>query len=396
MPEIPQYYKRVLTSPIEEKFVSALIGLVIYNIEPEITPAIWQNAAIYVRFRKRGVWTLSDERMYNGLVALVKYRVKFLEERMGKTGILEILNELFDEANVLKMRKSIDEIIEKRLHAPIDDFLMIQEERIVSKDELKDFDKIFAYPGWLEFDDGARAEVYRKILNDELSAEQVSYYLGSSERYEHFVELYPVAKHILETTTDPQLFWTAGDVLNMIWIAAPESMEKWFRDEIFEIFWPRVKNAWVIANVDKITETDETLILRDSIGWLKSLDDLMVRLPELKELGFTKKNLNLGDAEKRFSEFADGVERQLDEAKVSGYDFSNLAEETRTEENLERFEMICERIKKMNQESQGEGIEISNGYVDAVLRRTRKDVEDFLRERRDIEKYLGKKIKGKE
>ena len=220
---------------------------------------------------------------------------------------------------------------------------MIQEERTISKDELKDFDKIFAYPGWLEFGDEARAEVHRRILNDELPVEQVSYYLGSSERYEHFVELYPVAKHILETTEDSQLFWTAGDVLNIIWIAAPESMGGWFKDEVFKIFWPRVKSAWAIANVDKITETDETLILRDSIGWLKSLDDLMARLPELKELGFTKKNLNLGDAEKRFSEFVDGVERQLDEAKVSGYDFSNLAEETRTKENLERFVTICER-----------------------------------------------------
>ena len=122
-------------------------------------------------------------------------------------------------------------------------------------------------------------------MRGKLSDEQIDYFLGASDDITHYDQWFKVAKHILKTTHDSHVFWTAGDVLSIIWKAVPQDAksQKWFRDEVFDIFWPRVNNIWPLLNEDKIDfEHDEdSKILRDSVGWLQVLNDLNERLPEL-------------------------------------------------------------------------------------------------------------------
>ena len=389
---IPYHYRKVFNNPPDLKFASKLIAYTIYDAEPEFSPVIWQDASIYIRAKKRGVYSLTKEQAEKGELALIGYKVKLLGEKLGKVGIVELLNELFSYKNREIVHKSIDKIIEEKLHAPIIDLLTVQEKRIVTKDDLKDFDSLFVYPTWLEFDDEVRAEIHKRILNNELSDEQISYYLGSSEEHEHYVELYPVVKHILKTTNNPQTFWTAGDVLNLIWIAVPEELNEWFKDEVFSIFWPRVNSTWAIVNTELIIHGDNTAILRDSIGWLKSLDDLSDRLPELKKLGFTEEDLNIGDFEGRSARFADELEEKVTKSTLLDSDLLNqyciLVDQARNEKDLKRLYIISDKMLKLLQEPDlKKTIEISL-FIKQGNAIAKKHVEDFLREREDIRKNI--------
>ena len=148
------------------------------------------------------------------------------------------------------------------------------------------FNKIFEYPQWIEFDDEALQIIFEKIQNNELTDEQISYFLGASDDMKNYDQWFTVAKHVLLTTNNPHTFWVAGDVLSIIWRAAPKDKksQEWFNDQIFEIFWPRVNSVWPILNKDKIDfdEDDESEILGDAISWLEMLDDIEERLPELE------------------------------------------------------------------------------------------------------------------
>lgn len=124
-------------------------------------------------------------------------------------------------------------------------------------------------------------------MHNKLTNEQIDYFLGASDEFHDYAKWFKVAKHILTTTHDSHVFWTAGDVLSIIWKAVPadEKSQKWFKDQIYEIFWPRVSSVWPLLNEEKIVfeYDEETRILRDSIWWLRVLDDLKERLPELGE-----------------------------------------------------------------------------------------------------------------
>ena len=148
---------------------------------------------------------------------------------------------------------------------------------------MKNFDQLFTYPCWIEFTDEANQIIFSKILHNKLSNEQIDYFLGASDDIVHYDQWFKVAKHILITTHDSHVFWTAGDILSIIWKAVPsdEKSQKWFRDEIFDIFWPRVGSVWPLLNKNSINfnHDEDSKILKDSIGQV--LDDLNERLPEL-------------------------------------------------------------------------------------------------------------------
>lgn len=392
-PEIPEYYKRVLRGAEDEIFVSRLIGYVVYNIKPNFSPAIWQDAMKYIRMRKRDVWALDNETMEFAIEAITSYRIKFLGERLGKEGVLELLNKLFSGENMWSKVRNIDQIIEAKLHAPLDSFIFVQEKRIVAKEDLKDFDKLFEYPCWLEFDKEARQEIYKRILDGALTDEQIDYYLGTSEKHEHYVELYPVVKHVLKTTNNPHTFWTAGDVLNLIWITAPEEMNGWFKDEIFSIFWPRVGNVWPIAHRGEIREMRES-ILTDSIGWLMSLNDIKERLPELKGAKLDTPN-EMKDEFNIVAKRLEHVVTRLDEFDGAMMrDFCLLVNTACEEEEVGRLVKICEQIKeKYKKTADGRDLE---SVVTAAQKKAERGLKDMLREREDIGKNLTRVVESSE
>ena len=284
-PFIPSSYNYLFDGPWEKLFTEYLIKYILFNEESKTTPAFWQDVEIYIRYKKRDVWTLSKEQLENARQAILIYQSKYIINHLKKSEILEILNKFFtqtDEKHIL-----LTELFEKKIHAPIDSLFLTQEKNIITKEAVSNIDAIFEYPSWIEFTDEANEIYFKKILNDELTDEQIDYFLGASDHMKDYGKWFEIAKHILNITNNAQTFWTAGDILAIVRKAVPsdEEPQKWFRDQIFEIFWPRVKSTWPILNEDVIDfeKDDESQILLDSINWLKTLEDLPERLPELGE-----------------------------------------------------------------------------------------------------------------
>lgn len=324
----------------EKTFVVALMEYLIYGTVPQTTPAQWQDMEIFIRYMKRDVWNVSQIQRDHAQEALEVYRVKYVIQHLTKMEILELLNEFFNMGN----RQPIYSLLEKKLHAPLDDLLLIQEKRIVTKDDLSKLDEIFAYPAWIAFDDEAKEVLCEKILAGELSDEQVDYVLGASDDVKPCDLWYKIAKHLLMTTKNAHLFWIAGDVLNIVWKMAPddEKTQKWFRDEIFEIFWPRVGSVWPILhkNLVEPDAADSGKILYDAIGWLESLCDLKERLPELGE------DYKLPEHPSDEEEFA-GIEGRLRGMIDAGADAAEMLEVFCQSIELVYSERMRERLEKI-------------------------------------------------
>ncbi len=345
IPTIPEYFKRFFENYDQEYLAQSLIAYVIFDIRPDITPAIWQDAEIFIRFKQRDVWAISEQQQKNADFAIMLYRIKYIIEHLKKSEIVALLNTLFSEANEGEGRQTLPELLKKEFHAPIDSLIMTQEKRIVTKDDLKIFDSLFEYPAWLVFDEKANRVVYDKIMKDELTDRQIDFFLGANDELSNYDELLPVVKYILSTTHNYHTFWTAGDVLNIIWHAVPETekAQKWFRDEVFSIFWPRVGTAWALLNSDKINfeANDDSKILEDSINWLKCLSDLPERIPEIDKKHFVCSFRSSAADLKEITEVSGAIKAEIKKGEnVKGilnayYDMCNLAEKPDQLEVLE-------------------------------------------------------------
>lgn len=282
-PIIPASYDYLFDIVAEKLFAEYLVRYILFDEKPIATPALWQDAVIYIRFRQRDVWSLSEEQIKNAKYAILIYKVIYTIEHLKKPEILKILNQFF--AQSAEKHEGIFELFEQKFHTSLDSLLFTQEKLTVTKEMANNLDQLFAYPCWLEFTDEANQLIFDKILQNKLSDEQIDYFLGASDDIAHYDQWFKVAKHILKTTHNSHVFWTAGDVLSIIWKAVPsdENSQKWFRDEVFDIFWPHINSIWPLLNEDKIDfdRDEDSRILKDSIGWLQVLDDLNKRLPEL-------------------------------------------------------------------------------------------------------------------
>lgn len=282
-PIIPSRFDYLFSDINNKLFAEYLTNYVLFDTEVKTNPALWQDAEIFIRFKKRDVWSLTNEQRDNARFAMLVYQTKYVINHFKKPEILDILNKFFTQGT--EKPTSIQELFEKKLHTSFTSLFLSQEKLTITKEKIKDFDKIFDYPCWVDFTDEASDIIFKKILNNELTDEQIDYFLGASDDISHYDKWFKVAKHILKTTNNSHVFWTAGDILSIIRKAVPEDekSQKWFKNEIFEIFWPRVNSIWPLKNEYKIdfNQDEETKIMKDSIGWLRTLDDLKERLPDL-------------------------------------------------------------------------------------------------------------------
>ncbi len=378
--------------PEEKEFTEGLINYIITGDLPIMDSAIWQDAEIFTRFLKRDVWTLDDEQKQNAINALIAYRIKYVVQHLTKLEIVEVLNEFFNSDG----EKSLLEMFEKKFHASIDDLILTQEKRVLAKKDLANFDKIFEYPQWIDFDAEALDTIFAKIENDELDDEQISYFLGASDDMKDYTRWFPVARHVLMTTNNAHTFWVAGDILSIIWRAAPKDKksQKWFNDQIFEIFWPRVGSVWPILNKDKIDfeETEEAKILGDSIGWLEMLDDLEERLPglngEYKPVRYSTDQENFKDALGRLFPLVKAKDCPLDELLNAYFE---VVEAATSEEDAEAVEDVAENDIIPLVEKSGEK---NARKIIVLVRRGVKHAKNYaatlLRERENIAKNLVK------
>lgn len=285
--------EKQLFTDINEKFIAySLVNYVFYDKRPEITPAFWQDAEILIRYLKRDVWSITDRQRAYGETAISLYAVRYIIEHLSKAEIVKVVGQFLLSVG----KTSLVELFKEKLHANVYDLVATQEKRMVTKRDITDksgFDSskyadIFRYPGWVDFDDKAFDLIAKEIYygRDAFSDEDILYFLGASDTFRSYDKWFYLCKYILMTTHDFNVFYLAGDILNIIWITVDpedEKTNKWFRDEVFEIFWSRVGDIKVLTGKKELKNLDdeEKKILDDSIGWLKSLPDLKERLPKL-------------------------------------------------------------------------------------------------------------------
>lgn len=343
---ISDSYNYLFVDQIDKNFAESLLESVITGVKPKTSPALWQDVEIYIRYLKRNVWSLDEESLVNARDALMVYRIKYILENLKKSEIITIFNKLFSQERGDPNNKTLARLFKDKFHTSIDDLILTQEKITIGPSQIENFDQIFAYPRWIEFSNEAIELIFEKILHNELSDEQIDYFLGAADDFKNYDEWFKIAKYILCTTHDSHVFWVAGDIINIIWKATPTDTkyQKWFKDQIFEIFWPRVGSIWPMLNQDKIDfDADEdSKILHDSISWLESLDDLKERLPDL---GQDYTLINHQSPEEEFA-WAEGYLLGAIDSKESSVDelldkFFELSDLTYSRSSVRRLEQIA-------------------------------------------------------
>ena len=388
--KIPESFDDMFDSVVEKVFAEGLIAYLIYGIEPEITPAIWQDVEILIRYKKRDVWHIDEEERVAGFMGLMKYRLKYVIQNMTKVEILKTLNGFFDLENHDGEMDIID-TFSKKIHIDIDDLITVQEEKVITKDMLEDFDKLFEYPGWIRFDGEAEDIIIKKIMKGEMTDEQIDYFLGASDDMHDYAKWFKVAKHVLLTTKNAHTFWSAGDVLSVVrkTDAGDKKIHKWFNDEIYEIFWSRVESTWPMLHGDLIEDEDseEGKILDDAISWLRTVDDLKKRLPEL---GDDYELIELPNDEDEFVDLS-GVIMDIAE---SGGDIEDLletyfeaADYVANEEDAELYERLGKKVVMSVVDDEDDKKTIRK-LIDGAVDHAKKYVSDLEKERKIIKKLV--------
>ncbi len=338
---IPMQYAINFDKP-SNLLANQLLAYIVFDKKPVVTPSTWQDVEIFIRYKKRDVGSLEDWQIDNAIESIALYRLKYIIEHLTKAEIIEVINKFYQSDG----ESTLEDYFGQKFHAPIDSLILTQEKLIITKDKIDNFDQIFNYPAWIEFDDEATEAIFDKIYKGELKDEQIDYFLGASDTIKNYDKWFNLTKHILTTTNNFHIFWTAGDVLSIIRRAVPadDKSQDWFDDQIFEIFWPRVNNTWPMLHQDIIDfeQDNDTRILKDSIGWLETIHDIKQRLPEL---GRKYKPQGYLLPEEEFNRDADSLLKDMksNEHSVSDLinEFLSLAEITCSERCYERLITIA-------------------------------------------------------
>jgi len=216
-------------------------------------PRVWQDTMTWLRLINRQINRLDSLEIVSGRIAILAYMGKYGLEHPGEKSVDDLLAIFYNSA----------------------------QPTVIDVKDLEKFDNFFEYPCRIEFTPAAHREIIRRILSNEMPSEQIDFYLGTEESSEFgYSELYPALKHILLTTTDEHLFWTAGDVLSIIWRLLPDSekeLDSWFNQELYNIFWSRVKDNRLRLLVSERT------IFDDSFSWVVNNPDCKKLNPKLWE-----------------------------------------------------------------------------------------------------------------
>ena len=248
-------------------------------------PAIWQDAQIYLRTLDKRLYCIDEEAIQNGKNALNSYRAKYAMKKLGRHGIRKLLERFFDFNQLEANAGNFIKMLNKTLGEDIQEMFLNQSPIYVGIDDLDKFNTFFDYPKWIEFTPEANDEIIRRILHNEMTNEQIDFYLGAEHETTELYKLYPALKHIIKTTPDSHLFWTAGDMLAIIWRLLPaenKKLDKWFNKELYDIFWSRIEDVNQIKSYQGLKLSgDKKRIFDDALGWIVNNPSLKTLNPEL-------------------------------------------------------------------------------------------------------------------
>lgn len=213
---------------------------------------------------------------------------KLAVDRLGIKGTRDFLEEYFSAKFFGKKAKHFSQEIGLKIGEKDFDskFLKQEKPRVVDVMELDDFDSLFAYPEWIEFTSEAHIEIFRRILYDEMTDAQMICYFSSLPKYQNYVNLYPVVKHVAMTTNNIDLLSTLWQITDDIWGSIPvedKALQDWFRGELYDTYWVRIGDIWPIKHYQKITlRYNRQAVFDFALNWIMTIDNVGDFNPELK------------------------------------------------------------------------------------------------------------------
>lgn len=270
-----------------------------------ISPTDWQDAMIYIRYLNHINIVLSGQHVSDGKYAIGLYHGRYVIDKLPRLSIEDIVSHTtFPKSTPDLQNPEPAEYWTDEFHAATRDFYRQLDLALGTKDfykkftdhkvktvdagdvkDLKSLAKVFRYPAFLEFTPAATKHLNAQILADQLPTRLIDYYFGASDSYTSTVRLYQPAIHIIQTTRDAHLLWTAGDVLSIIWESLPadDNLDNIFKRQIYDLYWPRIGDIWPLANSSRIKFTSDAdqKEFDDSLGWLFSLNNIAEYNPDI-------------------------------------------------------------------------------------------------------------------
>lgn len=264
----------------------------------EFTIEGFQDAIQLIEYRNRRTFNLSYSTIENDLLALEKYRLKYVSELIGWNGLEEVLTDFLDNP------KNLFEKLSQKANVDITKKFQTLEKKdsgfaSTSCTDPKNLESLFEYPCLVNFTPTAHQKIQSEILKDNGSslranARGISYYLANYLNNDDrlpYSDLLPVAVHIIKNlstddwnnTRPDQLFWLASEVINRAWMSCDPSLDDDFDRFIYDLYWPRVGALWPIQHREDFDfkEPVASKIFDDSLGFILSLDHLDQYNPEL-------------------------------------------------------------------------------------------------------------------
>ena len=265
----------------------------------EFTPFDFLDAVNYIRHINNIEFILNDQYLSECEIALQKYRLKFVVEKIGWGKLDKIFVKLVKDG-----AHNLFERIEQATGIKVEELFCDLKTARAGRSGIKDLEEggiveLFEYPTLVSFSAKAQDEIVKNILESSdlrANAESLAYYFINymlNEDKLPYSKIFPAICRVIQDLPNDaryaeQLFWLAGDILDRCWryIEEDEKVQKKFRDLVYELYWPRVGSLWPVihANEFEFNEESTEKIFRDSFSFVMSLDDIDERNAEIGNL----------------------------------------------------------------------------------------------------------------
>ena len=240
--------------------------------------------------------------------ALQKYKLQYVVKKLGWNRLNDIFAALV-ENDAFDIFAKIDCALGEKIEKVYDTLETKNFSDSKMSKKLKDdphfyyhgFSQLFSEPVLVDFAPSENKKICDDILKQgggSLRAGTYGFYFANyllNEDKFSYAEILPAVAHIIKTlpfddfngTHTEDLFYLCGEIIDNCWryISEEKSVQKYFRDFVYEIYWPRVGALWPIVHRKEFEFGDPAggKMFDDATNFVLSLKDIDERNAEIKE-----------------------------------------------------------------------------------------------------------------
>ena len=239
--------------------------------------------------------------------ALQKYKLQYVLKKLGWNKLNDIFATLteYDATDVfakinLALGEKIENVYNKLETRQFSDSEMSENLNDDPFTYSHGFSQLFSEPVLINFTKEEHGKICNDILRQggsSLRAGIYGFYFANyllNEDKFSYVEILPTVAYIIKTlpfddfngTHNEDLFYFCGEIIDNCWryISEEKSVQKHFRDFVYEIYWPRIESLWPIIHRKNINFRDSAgdKMFDDAISFVMALNDIDERNAEIK------------------------------------------------------------------------------------------------------------------